>query len=429
MVFRGGFGFFYDRFNENLTLQAERFNGVLQQQYIVSNPDFFPVVPSIASLQGQAAPSTIRRVAENLQSPYSMQTAVSVERELPHNFTVTASYIHLRTLHVLWSRNVNAPLPGSVVAGVPGSGIRPLGNVGNIFEYQSDGVLNQNQLILGLNSRFSRNLTFFANYTLGKAESNSDGASSFPADPYNLSSEYGRAGFDVRHRFVVGGNIVAPKGISFSPFIIGSSGRPFNISTGRDSNGDTLFTERPALATDLSKPGVISTRFGAFDPNPAPGQALIPRNFAEGPGFFLVTLRVSKTWGFGALPESKGAASLPAGGPGGAPGGGHAPGAGWAGGGAGMGGAHAGGAPMRGGFGGGASGKRYNLTFSVQAQNLFNHTNFGQVIGNLTSPLFGYSNSTLGGFGFRGAGPGAGFGGGMMAAGNRRFELQLRLAF
>ncbi|HUE83073.1 MAG TPA: hemerythrin domain-containing protein [Pyrinomonadaceae bacterium] len=34
-----------------------------------------------------------------------------------------------------------------------------------------------------------------------------------------------------------------------SPFIVATSGRPFNIITGRDSNGDTLFTERPAFAS------------------------------------------------------------------------------------------------------------------------------------------------------------------------------------
>ena len=37
-VFRGGFGIFYDRFSENLTLQAQRFNGINQQRFIVTDP-------------------------------------------------------------------------------------------------------------------------------------------------------------------------------------------------------------------------------------------------------------------------------------------------------------------------------------------------------------------------------------------------------
>src|ERR1700751_918834 len=35
-VLRAGFGMFYDRFSENLILNAERLNGVTQQQYVVA---------------------------------------------------------------------------------------------------------------------------------------------------------------------------------------------------------------------------------------------------------------------------------------------------------------------------------------------------------------------------------------------------------
>lgn len=83
-----------------------------------------------------------------------------------------------------------------------------------------------------------------------------------------------------------------------------------------------------------------------------------------------------------------------------------------------------------GGFGGGmfdgGGDKRFNLTLSVSARNLLNHTNLGMPIGNLSSPLFGQSNTLGGGFG----GPGGGGPGGMMGgAGNRRIEIQLRLSF
>jgi len=60
------------------------------------------------------------------------------------------------------------------------------------------------------------------------------------------------------------------------------------------------------------------------------------------------------------------------------------------------------------------------LSFSVAVQNVLNHVNFGNPIGNLTSPLFGEPNTTAGGFGR---------GGGNMAAGNRRVELQMRFSF
>jgi hypothetical protein len=47
-------------------------------------------------------------------------------------------------------------------------------------------------------------------------------------------------------------------------------------------------------------------------------------------------------------------------------------------------------------FGGSPSNYRYNLTFSVNARNVFNNVNFGTPIGNLSSPLFGESNSLAG---------------------------------
>ena len=217
---------------------------------------------------------------------------------------------------------------------------------------------------------------------------------------------------DIRHRVVMGGNINAPWGLSLNPFVMYRSGMPFNITTGRDNNGDTVFTDRPAFATDLTRPGVVQTAWGAFDPNPEPGMTIIPRNYGEGPSQFTVNLRLSRTWSFGERTGGS-SAGAPSGGPmimgGGGPGGPGGPGGG--GGGARMGG---GGGPM-GGFGGGST--RYSLTFSMSARNLFNTTNPGNPVGNISSPLFGQSTS-IAGFGPTGGN-----------AGNRILEASLRFTF
>jgi uncharacterized membrane protein YgcG len=431
-VIRGGFGVFYDRVAEDLSLQTIRFNGVNQQQFLVTEPTILDLaqftlngvtnVPSVQTLTAFARPQTTWRMADNLEAPYTVQSSLSFERQLPSNWTFTATYINSRSLHLLRARNINAPLPGTFTASNPSSGVRPLGNVGNIYQYESSGRLNQNQLLLSLGNRLNRHFSLFIRYSLSKAESDTDGAGSFPANQYDLSSEWGRASFDVRHRLIVGGTINAPWGIRLNPLIMLTSGRPFNITTGRDTNGDSLFTERPAFATDLTKTGVIVTRFGAFDPNPAAGQELIPRNYGTGPAFFNVNLGLSKTFGFGGS-RSDAAGSTAQNGGRGADRGGRG-GAGGGGGPRGGGGGDFGGGG-RGGFGGegGASGdNRYNLTFSVQAQNLLNTTNKGTPVGNLSSQLFGESLSTAGGFGF---GPGAG----SQAAGNRRIVGTIRFSF
>jgi hypothetical protein len=449
-VVRGGYGVFYERVSENLTMTALRLNGVNQQQFTVQNPDFFPLIPTPEQLITFAVPGSVYRIAENLQAPYTLQSVISVERQLPFNLTVATSYINIRTLHVLRTRPLNAPLPGTFTPGVPASGVRPLNCADfippdinpstrcNIFEYESSGRYNQNQFIVNLNSRFHRNATMNAYYVLAKANSDADGTGTFPANPYDLSTEYGRASGDIRHRFVMTGNFRAPWGISLNPFVIVQSGRPFNITLGRDLNGDTLNTERPTLAPAGANcsdaVNIRCTPYGNFKLTFAPGDTMIPRNFGEGPGSTTVNLRVSKTWSFGSEDGGSNAQNRQGGGQGnqqrdgqrtimgggmggrGGPGGG-GPGGGGPGGG-GRGGPGGGGGGF-GGPGGGANG-RYNLTFSLNFNNILNHTNLGNPIGNFGSQLFGQSTSTTGGFG--------GFGGGN-AAYNRRIDAQLRFSF
>lgn len=417
-VIRGGFGVFYDRFGENFTLQASRFNGVNQQQFIVTNPNFFPNVPPIETLDALRLPQITRRVADDLSAPYTFQSALSIERQLPYGFTVAATYLNAGGRNLLRSRNINAPLPGTFNPLVPGSGERPLGNdAGNIFQFESTGRSNQNQLIINVRNNLNRNFSLFGNYVLSKSSSDTDGAGTFPVNQYDLSDEYGRTGGflgDIRHRFFVGGFVRLPFGFTVNPFISASSGRAFNITTGRDANGDTIFNDRPAFATAQTAPAdLVVTQFGDFDLNPEPGQELIPRNFGEGPGFFSVNMSISRTFGFGSLPDSS------ARGTGGAGGGRRGGGGGGRGG---RGGGNVfGGGGGRGG-GGGGSESRYNMTFSVRISNLFNHTNPGLLVGNLSSPLFGQATSLAGGFGFGG-------GGGGLAAGNRRVEAQVRFSF
>jgi hypothetical protein len=387
-VIRGGFGFFYQRFSETYTLQQKRFNGENQQQFVVLDPrilSLFPGVPSVEDLTGYAIPQTERRVAEDIRSPLTVQSSISIERQLPNNFNFTLSYLGNSSRHVLRTRNINAPLPGTYLIGVTGSGVRPFEG-GNIFQYESSGRAVQHQLRSTLNSRLNKNLSFQASYVWTKARSDTDGATTFPANSYDLESEYARSINDITHHFSLSGTFTAPWNMRISPFIVATSGRPFNIITGRDSNGDTLFAERPAFASAATKPrDLVKTAWGSFDTNPALNQPLIPRNHGNGPPFFLLNLRGSRTFrlGEGATGNNRSTKKK-------TNNSGH-----WL-------------------FAG-----NYSLTLSVQIQNLLNTTNPGPPIGNLRSTYFGLSNSLARGYGF----------GNSPSAANRRIELQLQLNF
>ncbi len=429
-VIRGGFGIFYDRFGENLTLQARRFNGSEQLSLLVNSFDPDPVrraaaiallqqavftvdgvtnVPTAAQILAALPQSnTIRSISPELQSPYMAQVALGVERQLPFNTTVSVFYIGSRTWHVLRARNINAPICPEQVNCLDAPRPDPLS--GDIYQYESSGVLNQNRIFTNIRANITPRISIWGNYSLGFTKGDSDGAFSFPAYSYDLSGEYGRSGSDVRHNFVFGGNVSLPWQFSLNPFVTANTGAPFNITRGVDLNGDGLTNERPTygeLATRCGELGLTNSfcDVSGFDPN-----AIIPRNFADGPKFFNVNLRVSKNFGFGktATPANDRAQT----GGGGGPRGGGFPGMGGRGGGRGG----------FGGFGGGDGRSPYNLNISVQFTNLFNTVNFASPISNLASSRFGQFTRTQGGFG--------GFGGfGGSGSNNRSISLQARFSW
>ena len=150
LVLRGGFGIFYDRFSLYNTLTAERYNGVVQQQYVVTNPDFFPNVPPPSALVAFQSGQAIQQVSPALRSPYVLQSAITVERQLPKNTTVAATYTNTRGFRELHSVDSNAPLAGTYNPAVQDSGVFPLGHPGPVFTMESSGVFNQNVLAINV---------------------------------------------------------------------------------------------------------------------------------------------------------------------------------------------------------------------------------------------------------------------------------------
>lgn len=389
-VLRAGFGIFYDRFNDTLVLQAERLNGVNLQQFVVNPPPgCYPDISACLS-SGSPVQPTVYQIDPRLHAPYVVQSAVAVERQVSKNATVSITYLNSRGFDQLLTRNINAPLPGTFNPSDPTSGIRPFGNIGNIYQYESEGIFKQNQLITNFRISAGPKLSLFGFYALSYANSDTGGANSFPSNQYNLLQDYGRAAFDVRHRLFLGGTIALPYAFRVSPFILATSGHPYNITLGHDMNGDSIFNDRPGFCEPAST-DCMATALGNFDLSPGPNDPLIPVNYRTGPGQFTVNMRLAKTFGFGKRSQT-GEAAGPNGPPHGGPHGhgGHGPG-----GGLGPGGLSGGGRPAI--FGPPASEGRYSLTFSIFARNLLNRLNPAPPIGVLTSPLFGQSNALAGG--------------------------------
>jgi hypothetical protein len=338
-----------------------------------------------------------------------------VERQLPKNSTVSVSYVNSHGLHELRSQDINAPIDGNY----------PLyteRQTNPVLLMQSSGLYNQWQLITNVRTQVNNRISLNGFYMYGHANSNTDGINTEPANPYSMAGEYGPSTFDIHQRGFFGGSIFLKWGVQLAPFITANSGAPFNIITGTDPYGTTLFNERPGIASGPG-PGIIATPYGYLDPNPKPGETILPRNFGRSPGNIDFNLRVAKTFGFGGSRESSANNRDFGGGGGDGRGGGRGPGGGGPGGGGpagGFGGGPGGGqqAFFRGMFNGGSTGQRYNLTLSVQARNILNHVNPGPINGILTSPLFDQSNNLAGGFGAF-----------AQSGNNRRIELQARFTF
>jgi hypothetical protein len=394
-VLRAGFGMFYDRFTYDLVETQQRFNELnpLQQQLQIQNPTFFLPIPN--PVPAGTLVSTQYANNNNLRTPYTIQTGVTLERQLTKFANIAVTYLNSRGVHQFYTNNLNPFLPATDTS----SGGRPLPAQGNVFQYQSEGTFKQNQLIVNGSVRIGAKLSLSGYYTYNHANSDTSGVSSFPSNPLNLEEDYGRASFDIRHRLFLIGTIGLPRGFRLSPYVTASSGIPFNITTGTDPFQDNLYNVRPTFAACSPS---NQTKFGCFDANPAPGATPIPVYFGEGPSQFTFNLRASKTFGFGPAIESPSGG----GGSGGMSGGtfGRGPGGGG-----------------RGGQGGrgmdaGSTNRRYALTFSVIGRNIFNNVNFAAPVGNLGSPVFGESNAT--------AKPPFG-----NPSYNRRLDLQLTFTF
>ena len=277
------------------------------------------------------------------------------------------------------------------------------------------GIFRQNQLIANVRVNTGGRISLFGFYVLNYANSNaSSGGSaggffssgttseaSFISNQYDPLADYGRAAFDVRHRIFLGGNFNLPYSFSLSPFVIINSGQPYNLTTGQDNNGDSIFNDRPWFAA--SNAHAVCTSLASFS-TVDNGLPIVPVHDCTGPSDATLNLRLSKTIGFGR--ETKGGS-----GGGRGYGGPHVHGGGLGPGGlSGAGGNH----PF--GGGGGGANRRYNLTFSISARNLLNTFNPGPPVGNLSSPFFGQSINIAGG-------PFA------SASANRRVDLQVRFSF
>ena len=398
-VLRGGYGFFYDRFGLGNLVAIKRYGVGSQTQNTITNPTCFNATSLSLINLSTCGPATANamttiQVTPSYHSPYTEQFSASLERQLTKTTSLSATYLRTYGIHQMVTRDANAYLPGTFSYGSSTlTGTRPYPTLGIVEQFYPEAVFKQNQLIVNINARITPKFNLSGFYNLTSVHSDTGTAS----NSYNLMQDYRRAGFASRNMLFLMGNYTGPFNITFNPFLIAQSGRPYNFVTSNDLTGDNFFNDRPSIVAPSNCTSTstqyVQTAYGCFNTIPQPGETIIPGNLGNGPAAIAVNLRISRAFGIGPKTES-GNTQNPGGGPGGPPPPGGGGGRGGFGGG-GFGGGFGGG---RGPMGGNANtGHKYSLSFSVQALNLFNDIDRGQPIGIVNSPNFGQSESLANG--------------------------------
>ena len=228
---RGGYGIFYDWYDSAVYEQTIRVDGNHQIDQIVQNPSF-PVTDNI----GTRLPASVIRSA-SLDQPIIQQASFGLERPLTSWADFRTDYMWTRGSSTLRSINVNAP----------NNGVRPDPTVGNITEIQSTGKRASDRFTVALNARYlPRRVLGMVMYQYANSRNYADSATSLPSDSNNPDADWGPSAQDVRHRIFFNFNAPLANGVRMGLNVQGSSALPYNITTGLDNNGDTLFNDRPA---------------------------------------------------------------------------------------------------------------------------------------------------------------------------------------
>lgn len=188
---RTGGGVFFDRLAGNLYENTLRYDGVTQQSIVIRNPifipNFTPAMPDPVSGESQveAQNNITRSLDPKLQAPYTINFMTSVERQFSRGVIVSVTHNYMRGVHLLRTRNINAPLPET--------NARPDPTRGDLHQLESSASSRYNGFSFRLDRRFSRSFSVMTNYTLSYTNNDADSPQSLPANNYDLRGEWARA--------------------------------------------------------------------------------------------------------------------------------------------------------------------------------------------------------------------------------------------
>src|SRR5882762_6293212 len=238
--YESGFVIYYDSTPWEISYIDRTFDGVkyLFGVFSPSQPDLNDPAFSASQTPGGFA------INGNIHQPYTEQFSITVGQELPRGIVLDVSYAHILGVHGWMTRELNPQgtrTDGTVVPPrFPGLGL--------FSSFETLNLAHYDALLISARKDLTNRVQFQASYTLSKAESFSDDIfePGVPQNSDNLAADNGPTLRDARHRFVLSGIVRLPLGFETSTIAALQSGRPYNITTGTDDNGDGHLKDRPA---------------------------------------------------------------------------------------------------------------------------------------------------------------------------------------
>jgi hypothetical protein len=191
----------------------------------------------------------------HLRIPYIVQYSFGIERQITSKSTLSATYVGTRGIDLFMSRDINAPLAPDYLA-------RPNPAFGQIRQMESEGYQKGNSLELTFRGKPTKYFAGQAQYILGKSYNNTGGITYFPGNSNFPNLDWARSDNDRRHKFDLLGTFEPSSLFSLGLALQAYSGKPVNVTTGLDSNGDGVFNDRPngglAPRNSLHGPGQLN---------------------------------------------------------------------------------------------------------------------------------------------------------------------------
>ena len=234
-VIRGGVGIFNDRSGAAAIADLLQYRPGGLIRYVITNPEYPEPFPSgTPPLQ----PLSTVQLAPDVQIPQSLQYSLGVDHQLRKALTLSVTYTGARGYHLFRSRDLNAPLPPLYLA-------RPNPARGVVREMESDGRQSTDSLQVTVRGRMGRWFNGQTQYTFSRAFNDTNGITSYPANDWDLTGEWGRADFDRPHRFLLLGGFSAGKLVDVGVSLAMNSAGPYSETLGADGYNNGRGRARP----------------------------------------------------------------------------------------------------------------------------------------------------------------------------------------